>query len=250
MKDFDMKDPAVLFYINDWLSSTAEMDADVRGWYLNLLLHNYDKKTLPNDVEKLAVLCNVKFSEYERFKQVFEQVLKQKFEQVDSSRISNRKTDTILKARETFKTKRSNAGKKSYIVKYMAENYPKHYLNKKMVDFVKNNFDLNIDLKNEQMIKQVFEQVFELYINENENINIDISSNKHENFKNECLNSKIWQEQVAITIKTHIDNIPLALKKFNEHLITTGENKMYLKDYKTHFMNWFRIIYEKEIKKK
>ena len=79
MKDFNMKDPAVLFYINDWLSSTAEMDADVRGWYLNLLLHNYDKKTLPNNVEKLAVLCNVKFSEYERFKQVFEQVLKQKF---------------------------------------------------------------------------------------------------------------------------------------------------------------------------
>ena len=74
------KDPAVLFFINDWLTSTAEMDADIRGWYLNLLLHNYDKKDLPNDVEKLAVLCNVKFSEYERFKQVFEQVLKQKFE--------------------------------------------------------------------------------------------------------------------------------------------------------------------------
>ena len=84
----------------------------------------------------------------------------------------------------------------------------------------------------------------------NNDINNDNKIIDHENFKNECLNSKIWQEQVAMNIKTHIDNIPLALKKFNEHLITTGENKMYLKDYKSHFMNWFRIIYEKEIKKK
>ena len=75
-----MKNPACLFYINDWLTSTAEMDADCRGWYLNLLLHNYDKETLPNEIEKLAVLCNVKFSEYQRFEQVFEHVLKQKFE--------------------------------------------------------------------------------------------------------------------------------------------------------------------------
>lgn len=84
----------------------------------------------------------------------------------------------------------------------------------------------------------------------NNDINNDTNNNKHENFKNECLKSKIWQEQVAMTIKTHIDNIPLGLKRFNEHLITTGENKMYLKDYKSHFMNWFRIIYDKEIKKK
>ena len=89
----------------------------------------------------------------------------------------------------------------------------------------------------------------------NNDINNDINNsssinNNHDYYLKECLNSKIWQEQVAMTIKTHIDNIPLALKKFNEHLITTGENKMYLKDYKSHFMNWFRIIYEKEIKKK
>ena len=119
------KDPAVLFFINDWLTSTAEMDADVRGWYLNLLLHNYDKKDLPNDIEKLAVLCNVKFSEYERFKQVFEQVLKQKFELNEFNRLSNERTNSILRSRENFKDKRSSAGKVSYIMKYMAKNHTK-----------------------------------------------------------------------------------------------------------------------------
>lgn len=180
-----MKDPAVLFYINDWLTSTAEMDADARGWYLNLLLHNYDKTDLPNDVEKLAVLCNVKFSEYERFKQVFEQVLKHKFEQNENNRLTNLRTNDILKNREIFKDKRSNAGKVSYVMKYFAKNYNKEYRIKSIKEFVKENFDYEIDLKNEQMLKQVFEQVFELYRNENEsnsfiNNNIEIRT---ENFK-------------------------------------------------------------------
>lgn len=185
------KDPAVLFYINDWLTSTAEMDADVRGWYLNLLLHNYDKKDLPNDIEKLAVLCNVKFSEYERFKQVFEQVLKQKFELTSENRLTNERTNDILKNREIFKDKRSNAGKVSYIMKYMAKNYNKQYKDKALNTFLKDNFDYSIDLKNEQMLKQVFEQVFELYRNENESIVvIDISLNikeRENNFKKSIL---------------------------------------------------------------
>lgn len=178
------KDPAVLFYINDWLTSTAEMDADVRGWYLNLLLHNYDKTDLPNDVEKLAVLCNVKFSEYERFKQVFEQVLKQKFEQTENNRLTNLRTNDILKNREIFKDKRSNAGKVSYVMKYLAKNYNKEYKIKALKEYVKDNFDYDIDLKNEQVLKQVFEQVFELYRNENES----------NNFK--CISLKIEEREI------------------------------------------------------
>ena len=161
-----MKDPAVLFYVNDWLTSTAEMDSDVRGWYLNLILHNYDKKSLPNDIEKLAVLAGVKFSEFNKFEQVFEQVLKQKFEQNEDGRLTNRKTDSILRDRENFKNKRSQAGKISYIMKYLAKNFNKEYKNKDLRDFTKDNFDLEIDLKNEQVLKQVFKQVFELYISE------------------------------------------------------------------------------------
>jgi hypothetical protein len=163
-----MKDPAVLFYINDWLTSTSEMDADCRGWYLNLLLHNYDKGSLPNEVEKLAVLCMVKFSEYERFKQVFEQVLKQKFEELDENRISNSRTQSILKSRELFKEKRSDAGKISYLMKYFAKNHNKQYKHAKVREFVKSKFYLDIDTKNQTDIEQMFEHLFELYRNENE----------------------------------------------------------------------------------
>lgn len=163
-----MKDPAVLFYIDNWLSSTAEMDADVRGWYLNLILHNYDKKTLPNDIEKLAVLAGVKFSEFERFKQVFEQVLKHKFEQVDENRLSNPNADEILMNRDLFKDKRSNAGKMSYFLKLCY----KKTRDKKIISFLKDNVDLSeFDLKNKQMFEQVFEHLSELYINGNGDVN-------------------------------------------------------------------------------
>lgn len=173
-----MKDPAVLFYINDWLTSTGEMDADCRGWFLNLILHNYDKGSLPNDVEKLAVLCMVKFSEYERFKQVFEQVLKQKFEQIDEHRISNLRTQNILKSREMFKEKRSDAGKISYLMKFFANNYSKHYRVAKVREFVKSNFNMQVDTKNQTDIRQMFEHLFELYRNENENEIEDINKDE------------------------------------------------------------------------
>lgn len=169
------KDPACLFYIGDWLTSTAEMDADCRGWYLNLLLHNYDKGTLPNEIEKLAVLCNVKFSEYKRFEQVFEQVLKQKFEVLEDGRLSNQRTQSILKARELFKDKRSNAGKVSYLMRFFYKKYKKESKDNKIIEFMRDNLDANIDTKDEHLIEQMFKHLFELYRNENENENKDIN---------------------------------------------------------------------------
>jgi len=177
------KDPAVLFFINDWLTSTLEMDADCRGWYLSLLLHNYDKTDLPNDLEKLASLAGVKFSEFNRFKHVFEQTLKQKFIQKENGRLTNPKTFEILQKRQDFKQKRSDAGKTSYLLKFFKENFAKEAQNKGLSVFVKENLDLNIDLKNEQVIKHMFEHLFELYRNENENENKDKNEIEIENTK-------------------------------------------------------------------
>ncbi|MEX0940097.1 MAG: DUF1376 domain-containing protein [Candidatus Babeliales bacterium] len=195
-------DPAVLFFIGDWLKSTAEMDADVRGWYLNLLLHNFDKEDLPNDIEKLATLANVKFSEYKRFEQVFEQVFKQKFEQKENGRLTNPKMENILRSRESFKNKRSTAGKVSYVMRYMAKHHTKEYKNNNLRDFVKDNFDYSIDLKNEQVFKHMFKHLFELYRNENENedrsINLDKSKKKLVfNFKQSLIDLGV-NEEIAI----------------------------------------------------
>lgn len=163
------KDPACLFYIDTWLSSTAEMDSDVRGWYLNLILHQYDKKDLPNDLEKLAVLAGVKFSEFERFKQMFEQVLKQKFNLNNNQRLENVYAKSILSGREQFKDKRQKSGNIGVVIK-LAKTIKG--FTEKHIDTLKNHlYSLEIEEIEKHKDKQVLEQMLKLYINENKNEN-------------------------------------------------------------------------------
>src|ERR1700722_1341549 len=117
------KDPACLFFIDKWLLATAEMKADCRGWYLNLILHQYDKKSLPNDIEELASLAGVRITEFDKFKQVFEQVLKHKFLSNETGRLENEFAHQIIKGREQFLKKRSDAGKLSYVLRYFKDNF-------------------------------------------------------------------------------------------------------------------------------
>ena len=165
------KDPAILFFIDNWLVSTKEMKADERGWYLNLILHQFDKGDLPNDIEELANLADVRFSEFDLFKQKWEQVLKQKFKQNENGRLSNEKANDILKKRELFKSKRSESGKIGYVVKFAINELG---ATEEQVEHIKNTLDFEfIDTKNKQVLKQVLKQTIKLYINGNRNINKD-----------------------------------------------------------------------------
>lgn len=162
------KDPAALFFIANWLTATKEMKADCRGWFLNLVLHQFDKHDLPNDIEELANLADVRLSEYDRFKEVYEQVLKHKFKQKENGRIENEFAKSIIQARENFKDKRRNAGKISYFMKFARKKTDSYDL----IKFATNNINFDeLDCKNEQMLEQVFKQVSELYINTNTIIN-------------------------------------------------------------------------------
>ena len=203
----NLKDPAVLFYIDTWLSATAEMDSDVRGWYLNLILHNYDKKSLPNDIEKLALLAGVKFSEFERFKQMFEQVLKQKFKQNDEGRLENDYTKNILQAREQFKDKRAKSGTIGYIVKLA--NTIKGIKDKQITSLKEHLYTLEIEeiekYKDKQMLEQMLEQMLKLYINKNKDENKDnnINNDINDNIIFETNISELKNESEIIVKKFH-----------------------------------------------
>lgn len=159
------KDPAALIYIDKWIAATQGMRGDEKGWFLELILYQFDKGSLPSDIDELASICRIRPSEFEKFKQVFEQVLKQKFEQDDEGRLENSFAKEIIQGRQAFKAKRSHSGKWSYVKKFVA----KHFGEKTPAEwhFIYEHFDFSIDLKNEQVFKQVLEQIFELYINAN-----------------------------------------------------------------------------------
>lgn len=202
------KDPAVLFYIDNWLVSTKEMKADERGWYLNLILHQYDKGDLPNEIEELANLADVRFSEYEQFKQKWEQVLKHKFKQNDKGRLENATAKEILKNREIFKEKRTLSGIIGYVIKVAIRDLG---ATPDQVDYLKSTLDFeNLDIKNKQMLEQVLKQTIKLYINGNGNININ-NKNSEKDIKGGVGEKvKTWRDDFSI-YKSELDVVYNAL---------------------------------------
>lgn len=178
-----MKDPAILFYKDKWLMATAEMDSDVRGWYLNLILHHFDKGSLPNDMEMLASLAGVKFSEYQRFNQVFNQVLNQKFIQNDEGRLENETAKHILTSREQFKEKRTRSANIAVVIKAAIKLVGNEtWKIKQLKSYLFSLSDEDIERhKNNQVLNQVLNQMVvhsdNLYINVNVNENIDTNIN-------------------------------------------------------------------------
>ena len=109
------------FYFNmlfkEWLVSTADWSASARGWYINLLCHQADKGCLPNDIESLAQLAGVKFSEFEEFKGCFKHTLSKKFKQNEKGRLVNKDLDKQLVTRNEYKEKQSKRGKIGAFIK-------------------------------------------------------------------------------------------------------------------------------------
>lgn len=161
------KDPAALFYIDHWLVATREMRADCRGWYLNLVLHQFKSGTLPNDVEELANLASVRISEFDLFQQVWQQVLQQKFEVLSTGRLQDMEAAAIIRAREEFKDKRAASGRMSAFIKLIRRELCQ---DENVIFFVKKNVkDEQIVTMDQHVLKHVFRQMFQLYINTNKN---------------------------------------------------------------------------------
>ncbi|MEM1337293.1 MAG: hypothetical protein AAGF96_06060 [Bacteroidota bacterium] len=104
------KDFTFPFLYKEWLVSTQGMDADVRGWYINLLAHQADKGALPNDIESLAELAGVKFSKYVRFKECFNHTLAAKFPVNEDGNRANEIMKGIKDERDNYKANQRRRG--------------------------------------------------------------------------------------------------------------------------------------------
>ncbi len=66
------------------------------------------------------------------------------------------------------------------------------------------------------------------------------NTTKHQTFTNQCLEQSSWCESISMREKIAPDKIQLALKDFNGHLTSIGDEKQYLKDYQYHFVMWVK----------
>lgn len=177
------KDPCVLVYFDKWISSTNGMNADFRSWYFDLLIYQYDKKGIPNDLDFIAGICRVRPSEYDRFKQMLEQVLKQKFSKCEDGLLRNNAMQEVLEKRETFKAKRELSGTIGQIMK-IAKSI-KGFKDKYLEQLKEDLFGLDIEQVRKHMDKQVLEQTLKLYIDVNEDVNVNKDIIKKEEEKTE-----------------------------------------------------------------
>lgn len=112
------KDPAFLMYYKQWIVSTASWDADIRGWYINLLCHQADKpEGLPNDLESLAELAGVKISQYKRFEDGWKRTLEAKFKKNKEGNLVNLKQETVLNERKDYSLNQSRRGIIGFFIK-------------------------------------------------------------------------------------------------------------------------------------
>lgn len=66
------------------------------------------------------------------------------------------------------------------------------------------------------------------------------NTTKHQTFTNQCLEQSTWCETISMREKIPAEKILLALKDFNGHLTSIGDEKQYLKDYQYHFVMWVK----------
>lgn len=173
-----MKDPAFLFYTNDFQGGTIDMSCEEVGAYLRLLMYQHQHDKIPNNKERLMRITGI-FSE-EKFDVVWE-VVGKKFNQTVDHLVNERLKQETTKRTE-FKPKKIASASLAGLIS-------KSDLTKKQVAEIKKAFTINdfvnypIDeIKN--MVREWFNQMVNHLVShsvsniENENVNENIDRDK------------------------------------------------------------------------
>ena len=176
------KDPAVLLYFDKWIAATNGMRADFRAWYMDLMIYQYDKGYVPSDIDELYGICRVRPSEYDMFKQMLEQVLKQKFKQMDNGTYQNDVVCEVMRKREQFLEKRVKSGTIGSIIK--SAKTIKGFTTKHLDRLKSELYAMDDETLKKHMDKQVLEHLLKLYVNVNEDVDVIVNKDKGSNGKN------------------------------------------------------------------
>ncbi len=104
------KDPAYLMYPKSFDSDTKAWDADEVGYWIRLLNYLSQNRTIKNDLETIASVCGVKFSNFDRFSQCYKRTLKPKLKQDESGNLYNEKLRAMQEKRAEYAEKQVKRG--------------------------------------------------------------------------------------------------------------------------------------------
>lgn len=106
------KDPAFLFYPKDWLEGTADISAQAKGVYIDLLAYQHQRGDLPTDPIKLSRLTRLNVDE---FNEIWPEI-SCKFE-ANGDRMVNRKLTEVVTERYTVAKKNKLIGTFAHVLR-------------------------------------------------------------------------------------------------------------------------------------
>lgn len=189
-----MKDPAFLFYSQDFYSGTRLMLPIERACYVDLLIYQHQNGFIPNDLDRLLMFCSGVD------KATLIATLKGKFKQCDKGWY-NERLKNVIEDRQIFKSKLSISGKIGQFWKkakslLSTKEYRliKDYIQNKDSDYL-NLLLEKIDLKNESSLKGWLKASLKHIEIENEDENEDEDNIKEKVF----IFEKFWDDYHLIT---------------------------------------------------
>ncbi len=156
-----MKNPAFLFYANDFYTETRMMTPEERAAYIDLLIYQHKFGEIPNDLARVQLFVTGVS------KQVLEQVLEQMFSKTPTG-FKNLFLENTQKRTKNYVEKRKNAGKLSAFWRYASKKLSRNQYKKLKKCAEKKNLNqliLNEIEQNKQNAKQMFQHVFEHVLN-------------------------------------------------------------------------------------
>lgn len=208
------QDPCFMMYSRDWIEGTAEMRPEEKGIYIDLLCHQHQKKSLPNDTFRLAKLCHISEEEFLKHWDF----VKVKFEIDGKGRLHNKKLLSVTDQRIEFSTLKTIRGLFGYAINQVKYSESDRHILRKKFD-AKNFLNIEKTLLNDK-IEQWISSTLPLppphtiphtpltppllYVNEdgnenaieNENVIISISNNNILSEKDFFEKIPIWTEDI------------------------------------------------------
>lgn len=199
-----MKDPAFLFYPNDYLGGTMGMTFEQKGAYVELLMTQFNRGHMTSHMVGQVLGQN--------HGQLWD-ILKDKFEIDEEGKYFNRRLDEEKKKRKSFTDSRRNnlSGTNQH-------SKPEGHMGGHVTSHMEND-------------------------NENRNINInkikkELAFFNFDELYEELMNSGMWIDGVAKRHETTVEVVKRYIKKYCEDQDVKDEGGRPLKDYKRHFVNW------------
>lgn len=131
------KNPAFLFYVNDYYEGTRMLLPEERSCYVDLLVKQHQEGHVPDDIRRLAMYCNVS-------PEVVENVLSQKFVRENKHWV-NLKLKRVQQERSEYQSRQRQNG----IIGNFWKGCKKHFSTKQYKD-IKKHFE---GIKSEELIE-------------------------------------------------------------------------------------------------